>query len=535
MNQFNIASIDIDSQSESHRILSLYTRYMLRKFKFGRYNHAIYKICPRYENYFFHINGILITSKKKLYEKKSYLYYPPTGCKEIDLIVKRFLLKKYKIKVHYDSGIKLEKNIGNKNYKLNIQSFIRDVIFDLRPKGSNIIDKNQFHEPFNSQSKVLILSHELSSSFEAYKNLPKKLTLFFKKKNIQTVLILPSSIGINIFEKLNHLNLLIKKLLKCYFISFLKLSDYHFIVSEFYNRIYKKKLKIYLSTKKILYLVCSYIDSRYEPIYYEAAKELNIKYFTYDYSLGYPFGKIDNLRYLPDTRKFSDVIFANSNFRREQYKISTRFLDNPPIILPNICPQSDFSKNVKKLNKLISSEFKIGIVDNAFNDDYAISYSDISTLIKLLTTDDLKIKFILQSKRGILENEFLRFKSKNYLSGVKGDFSKLNNADLIISIGWQSTALKAASIFNKPLLFYSKKGFPFENNFFSLDDESNLRIKKYCKKLWVNEKNIIYKIHKIIKQKTELKSVINSSNNLISEIGFYENKIEDYFNNYFVG
>ena len=129
----------------------------------------------------------------------------------------------------------------------------------------------------------------------------------------------------------------------------------------------------------------------------------------------------------------------------------------------------------------------------------------------------------------------LRFKSKNYLSGVKGDFSKLNNADLIISIGWQSTALKAASIFNKPLLFYSKKGFPFENNFFSLDDESNLRIKKYCKKLWVNEKNIIYKIHKIIKQKTELKSVINSSNNLISEIGFYENKIEDYFNNYFVG
>ena len=68
-----------------------------------------------------------------------------------------------------------------------------------------------------------------------------------------------------------------------------------------------------------------------------------------------------------------------------------------------------------------------------------------------------------------------------------------------------------------------------------MDDESNLRIKKYCKKLWVNEKNIIYKIHKIIKQKTELKSVINSSNNLISEIGFYENKIEDYFNNYFVG
>ena len=53
MNQFNIASIDIDCQSEGHRILSLYTRYMFRKFKFGKYNHALFKICPRYEDYFF--------------------------------------------------------------------------------------------------------------------------------------------------------------------------------------------------------------------------------------------------------------------------------------------------------------------------------------------------------------------------------------------------------------------------------------------------------------------------------------------------
>ena len=96
MNQFNIASIDIDCQSESHRILSLYTRYMLRKFKFGRYNHAVFKICPRYENYYFHINGILITAKKNLYEKIPYFNYPPSRCKEIDLIVKRLLFKKYK-------------------------------------------------------------------------------------------------------------------------------------------------------------------------------------------------------------------------------------------------------------------------------------------------------------------------------------------------------------------------------------------------------------------------------------------------------
>ena len=533
MNRFNIASIDIDCQSESHRILSLYTRYMLRKFRFGKYNHSIFKICPNYDNYYFHLNGLLLMAKKNLSSKRSNLNYPPTCCKEIDLIAKRFLLRKYKIKVCYNSKIKLKNNIGNKNYRLRIYSFMRDVIFDLRPRGSNNSHNKKLFKLNNSQSNVLILSHDLLNSFEAYKNLPKKLTSFFKKKNMKTILILPSNIGLTIFEKINYLNLFLEKLFKSYTISFLKLSDYHFIISELYNQIYKKKLKSFFLRKKILFIVCSYIDSRYEPIYYEAAKELNIKYYTYDYSLGYPFGKIDSLRYLPDTRKFSDFIFANSNFRREQYKIATSFLDNPPIILPNICPQSDYSKNVEKLEKFNSKEFKIGIVDNAFNDDYAINYEDISSLIKVLTETDLEIKFILQSKRGFLEKEFIRLNSKNYSSGVKGNLSKLNKSDLIISIGWQSAALKAASLFKKPLIFYNKLDFPYEKNLFSLDKERNQIIKKYSKKLWLNEKNIFYKLSKIIKDKREFISLLNDSSILLSEIGFYEKKIEDYFNNYF--
>ena len=69
MNEFNIASIDIDCQSESHRILSLYTRYMLKKFKFGNYNHAIFKICPNYDNYYMHLNGLLIMAKKIYIQK----------------------------------------------------------------------------------------------------------------------------------------------------------------------------------------------------------------------------------------------------------------------------------------------------------------------------------------------------------------------------------------------------------------------------------------------------------------------------------
>ena len=98
-NIFNITAIDIDCQAESHRILNLYTRYMLKKFKINKYNHSTFKFCPRYENYYFHINGLLIKAKKNLYSQIYNFNYPPSCCKEIDLIVKKFLLKKYKVNV----------------------------------------------------------------------------------------------------------------------------------------------------------------------------------------------------------------------------------------------------------------------------------------------------------------------------------------------------------------------------------------------------------------------------------------------------
>ena len=121
-------------------------------------------------------------AKKNLYSKISYLNYPPTSCKELDLIVRRFLLKKYKLRLNYDSTLKLKKNIGNKYFRLTIKHFLRDIIFDLRPRGSNYLNKQNYFNKNDYHPNVLILSHDLSNSFEAYKNLPKKLRLFLKKK-----------------------------------------------------------------------------------------------------------------------------------------------------------------------------------------------------------------------------------------------------------------------------------------------------------------------------------------------------------------
>ena len=139
----------------------------------------------------------------------------------------------------------------------------------------------------------------------------------------------------------------------------------------------------------------------------------------------------------------------------------------------------------------------------------------------------------MQSKRGYLEKEFNRLNYKNFDSGIKGDFSKLDISDFIISIGWQSTALKAASIFKKPFFFYSRNEFPYEENIFSSKKNKNLTIRNYCRKLWFNENNLIHKINKLFKDQNEFLNLIDDSSNLLRQIGFYENKIENYFNDYF--
>tara|TARA_Y100000589_G_C27179777_1_gene640265 strand:+ start:806 stop:2407 length:1602 start_codon:yes stop_codon:yes gene_type:complete len=530
---FNVPSIDNDTQAESHRILNLYTRYMLKKFKFSNYNHSIFKSCPRYQNYWAHLNGLLIKAKRNLYSKIYYLNYPPTSCKELDIIVKRFLYRKYNIVLYYNNKIRLKKNVGYQNFKFGFKYFLSDLFFDLRPRENNYCSNKEFYEVNKNHSNVLIISHDLFSINDTYKNLPKRLSLFLKKENINSKIIQPFDIGINIFEKIKHFRMILKKLYKCYLVSFLKLSDYHFIILELYSEIYKIKLKEYFSRKKYIFIINSYINDRYEPIYYEAAKQLNIKYFNYDYSLGYPVREISNLRYLPDTRKFSDIIFANSNFRKEQYKISTRFLKSPPKIYPSICPQSDYSSNKQVLNTFKLSNINIGIVDNNFDEDFAINKSDIDTLIELITNVDLKINFISQSKRGYLDKRFKKLNCYDFLTCKKGDFSKLKICNFIISIGWQGIALKAASIFKRPLFFYSKRGFPYDNNIFSLDKIKNIKIKRLCKRLWFNEKNLISELNIMINDKKYLKNFERDSLDFLNEIGFYENKIEDYFNLYF--
>ena len=141
----------------------------------------------------------------------------------------------------------------------------------------------------------------------------------------------------------------------------------------------------------------------------------------------------------------------------------------------------------------------------------------------------------MQSKRGDLEKAFKKFKinRKNYICAKKGDFSLLRNSDLIISIGWQSTALKAASLFEKPLIFYSQYEYPYQGYIFSNNKIKSDTINNLSNDLWLSEKDLKIKFNNLLLDKEKFEKVKNLSRNLLKNLCFYEENIEYYFNEYF--
>ena len=108
----------------------------------------------------------------------------------------------------------------------------------------------------------------------------------------------------------------------------------------------------------------------------------------------------------------------------------------------------------------------------------------------------------------------------------------MKNVDFIVSLGWQGAALKSASIFNKPLLFYSKNVYPYREHIFSFDRNKNKKINKLVNLLWLNEWNCGKTLFSITKSSEEFRNLEINSKKLIKEIGIYKNDIEDYFEIY---
>ena len=94
-NNFNIASVSEDCRSESHRILRLYTRFMIKKYNLGFFEDYLGLSAPRHKDYLLHITGILLKARECQFSNKQAISFGKTNCKDIDNLIKSFVFKKY--------------------------------------------------------------------------------------------------------------------------------------------------------------------------------------------------------------------------------------------------------------------------------------------------------------------------------------------------------------------------------------------------------------------------------------------------------
>ena len=167
----------------------------------------------------------------------------------------------------------------------------------------------------------------------------------------------------------------------------------------------------------------------------------------------------------------------------------------------------------------------MGLIDGRLITDNYMHIEDLITFIKSIQRIEQKHTLILQSKSKETYLLFEKYKIKhNIISNeCKGDFSAIKRVDLIISLNFQGTAIKAAAAFNKPLIFYTEEPYNYEELIFLSDKRDNQICNQLIKKLWF-DKGSIYNFLNDILIPEKLNYINKKSSKFISLLGMAENK-----------
>ena len=130
-----------------------------------------------------------------------------------------------------------------------------------------------------------------------------------------------------------------------------------------------------------------------------------------------------------------------------------------------------------------------------------------------------------------MENALSKNKIK-YSKCFKGDFSLDVNSDLIVSIGFQGSAIKSAFAFNKPIIFFSSDKNYFEEITFFDDEVLNDKVIKSFNELVFgitelelllsNKSNIQKSLNKLLYKTNNFLELIEINNQTINVSSFLE-------------
>ena len=468
----------------------------------------------------------LIVKRYGLKDQKIELYINKFNDKYINLYLKRYLKKKYRIHINFISLGKVIKPGRQIHYSykcfnprsllsiFNLISFKTYTIPDQLLK-SQILEVSSFKkikEPYHINKKQTFLQNKVYSlDFNDLNkfglNKFKSILFLFKKffNNIQ-------KLKLNDIHKIAKYNL---------FIDYIQINI---------NRLYMYNISVLLNKVNIKYLFCTHRSMTYESLIYKVCKSAGVKSIASDFSLGYPLKNIYKKEISLTTRP--DILMVNSLFRKEQYSIANRDYINSGNKLEIIncnCIQVEYSKrnssDPKNIKKFLD-KINLSIFDNNYGENLAIRSKYTEDLAKTFHPFRDNIYCFVHSKRNIyyLENELSKNKI-NFCKGIKGDFSLANNSDLVISIGFQGAAIKAASAFNKPVIFFSSDKNYFDKVSFSRDQIFNQKLIYCFKELIFDKQEISQLLSSKNKIKKDFSKILLKTNNFLELIGYTNNTI----------
>lgn len=491
------------AQEASGRALFLYSRFMSIKYRNFYHSPYFQPVIPCYAYYLYFFDSAFLRAKQiyntNLKSNSNYrvMEWPKSGCLELDIIAEKYIKSKLGLSINFKN--RCNTNSFNKDrqfwiHPITFIDFLKDIIRIYRPINKKR-KTNNFSKVTNDKAHACLY---ISQSYEAVKRkkvygfLEKILKNFFCSKKSILLSIHTNDLGISNLQRisciLKSLYEFFNKLKK---IEDVKLSNLYYLFFINSTQKFTNNIENYIKENNIKVILNSYHDYTRLSRYFAAARSVQIPFFNFDYSLGFPLTSKNFSRYDPASRKYGDILFANSSYRMDQYLQATNYLDKSPQIILNDCPQMTYALAnpdfyFKDILKISGNRLKIGIVDSTLKKDICPTEDDVKSLVKFLSLNSNEIFLLLQSKSGGLEKLFDSSVDRKYMQSARfqGDLSILSYADIIISLSWQGTALKASTYFKKPLIFYSFSGFNYKRMIFNNNLEKNRILISNLEKIW---------------------------------------------------
>ena len=471
----------------------------------------------------------LIIKRYRLDNKLVTVYLKKFQDKYINIYFKRYYEKKYNINIKFipfgiqpktDSQITFKKREYN---ILSLFSIFKRIPFRKRNnlrkfKNKKILEvvsmnklKSHYKLPTKNKSLKKIISsidfNEISNyglnKHESFLFFLKQFTINFKEKSFKYIY---QVFKYNLFLDCLQINI---------------------------NKIYIHNISKFLNKIDIKYLFCSHRSFYLEKLIYKACKLNNVKSISYDFSLGYPLRNTYKKEISLTTKP--DIYIVSSTLRKGHYKYANMDYTNSGNSLKIIncsCIQVEYARNKVSRSKTANKKNRnniISIFDNNYGENASIRLKYTKDLVKILSNYRNNISCVVHSKIKYfyLENELHKSRIR-YMKALKGDFNLAAKSNLIISIGFQGAAIKAAFAFNKPIIFFSSDESYYDNFIFSDDSSRNKITLEKFKRLIFNT----YDIHNLLSSKNQyysnLENIRSISSDFLELIGF-SNEVTNIF------